>query len=237
MRRTNDPELVRAEYEDESRFAVRVAAWQNSTGPSVLGMVFDAVAEVEPARVLEVGPGRGETAERIRAELGADVVGLDQSERMVELTRARGVSAIVGDVQALPFEDGSYDCAVAAFMLYHVPDVDLGLSELARVLRIGGRLVAATNSEDNLSELWGLFGQRRKRAHAFCVENAAPQLARHFAHVERRDVNGTITFPDWDAANLYVANSVTRRDLAGTLPRFEGPLVCERRSSVFVATK
>ena len=235
MRRTNDPEIVRNEYADESRFAVRAAAWRKATGPSALGMTFDAVAEVAPRRVLEVGSGRGEMAERIGTELEAEVVAVDQSERMVELARSRGVDARLGDVQDLPFEDGGFDCAVAAFMLYHVPDVDRGLAELARVLRPGGRLVAATNSEDNLCELWGLFGPRRKRIHAFSVENAEPQLAKHFARVERRDANGTVTFDDWDAANLYVSNSVTRGDLAGKLPRFDGPLVCTRRMSVFVA--
>jgi hypothetical protein len=118
VRRTNDPELVRAEYADESRFAVRAAAWANATGPS---------------------------------------------------------------------------------------------------------------------PRWGLFRGSTHRTHAFSVENGAEQLARHFARVERRDANGTMTFPDWEAARTYVSASVTRRDLAGRLPRFESPLVCSRIVSVFVA--
>ena len=65
---------------------------------------------------------------------------------MVELTCSRGVEALVGDVQALPFDDGSFDAAVAAWMLYHVPDVDRPIAELAPVSRPGGRLVAVTNS-------------------------------------------------------------------------------------------
>src|SRR5262249_18051999 len=148
----NDPELVRREYEDESRFAVRAAAWQSSTGPDPRQLAFEAVAEVRPGRVLEVGCGRGELSERIARELGADVVAVDQSERMVELTRARGIEAIVSDVQELPFADAAFDCGLAAWMLYHVPDLDQGLSELTRVLRPGGRLVAVTNTERNLRE-------------------------------------------------------------------------------------
>ena len=65
MRRLNDADLVRQEYADESRFAVRAAAQQASTGPDPKQIAFDAVAEVAPRRVLEVGPGRGEVAERI----------------------------------------------------------------------------------------------------------------------------------------------------------------------------
>ena len=168
-------------------------------------------------------------------EIGAEVVAVDQSERMVELTRARGVDARVGDVQELPFEDETFDCAVAAWMLYHVPDLDRGLSELARVLRPGGRLVATTNCERNLPELWDMFGSDSWRQHGFNAEGGESMLRPHFRTVERRDALGTITFADWDAANDYVANSVTRRDLAGKLPRFDGPLVCTRLATVFVA--
>ena len=80
-------------------------------------------------------------------ELGVEIVALDQSARMVALAAARGVDARVGDVQELPFADESFDVAVAAWMLYHVPDLDRALAELARVLVRGGRLVAVTNRE------------------------------------------------------------------------------------------
>ena len=105
----NDPALVRAEYEDETRLAARQAAHRSAEGPNALEMVFAAVAEVKPARVLDAGCGQGELAERIAYELGSAVVGVDQSARMVELTRARGVDARIGDVQALALPDGSFD--------------------------------------------------------------------------------------------------------------------------------
>lgn len=237
IRATNDADLVRAEYADESSFAVRAAAWQNVAGARPREEAFRAVAEVAPKDVLEVGCGRGELGARIGGELGARVVALDLSERMVELAREAGVDARVGDVQELPFEDSSFDCAVAAWMLYHVPDVDRGLAELARVLRPDGRLVAVTNGERNLPELWEQFGERSRRIHAFSVENAEGQLRKHFTRVTRRDANGIVTFPDWEAADRYVSASVTRRDLAGKLPRFDGPLECSLIVSIFVAER
>jgi SAM-dependent methyltransferase len=235
VRRLNDPELVRAEYEDEARFAARAAVWSASTGEDPRRVAFEAVAESRPARVLEVGSGRGELAERIQRELDVELVAIDQSERMVELARSRGVDARLGDAQELPFAAGSFDCVVAAWMLYHVADLDRGLSEIVRVLRPGGRLVAVTNTEFHLPELWGRFGERATRIHEFNAENGEARLRKHFATVERHIVEGTVTFPDWRAARDYVAASVTRRELAAEFQPFEGELVCTRKIAIFIA--
>ena len=233
----NDPALVRREYEDESRFSVRQSVWNNATGPDARDIVVEALNEISPSRVLEVGPGKGELARRMARELGADVVAVDQSERMVELTRAGGVEALVGDVQALPFDDDSFDGAVAAWMLYHVQDVDRAIAELHRVLRPGGRLVAVTNSAWNLAELWSLVGETPKLDYGFGRENGEEVLRRKFARVEPHDIDGEVTFADHGAARAYVEASPVRAYKAGVLPHFEGPLVARRRVTVFVADK
>jgi SAM-dependent methyltransferase len=234
--RLNDPEVVRAEYAEESRLEERIAAWQGLTGPNPRELALEAVAESRPGQVLEVGCGQGWASEWIKEELGAEVVAVDQSERMVELTRRRGVDAHVGDVQELPFEDGSFDAALAAWVLYHVPDLDRGLAELARVLRPGGRLVAVTNAPESLHELWTLLGADRTPflIAGFHSDNGAEILRRHFQHVEERQAAGTVTFADPEAVQRYVDSLVT---VSGTVPPFEGELVCSRRSTIFVAEK
>ena len=234
--RLNDPEVVRAEYAEESRLEERIAAWEGLTGPNPRELALEAVAEARPRRVLEVGCGQGWAAEWIKDELRADVVAVDQSERMVELTPRRGVDAQVGDVQDLPFEDESFDAALAAWMLYHVPDLDRGLSELARVLRPGGRLVAVTNAPESLHELWTLLGADRTPflIAGFHSDNGAEILRRHFPHVEERQAAGTVTFADPEAVQRYVDSLVT---VSATVPPFEGELVCSRRSTIFVAEK
>lgn len=235
--RLDDPEVVRREYASEERFAVRSAVWAQAEGPDVRDVLLGALAEASPRRVLEVGCGFGELAERAGCELRAEVVALDLSARMVELARRRGVDARLGDIQRLPFADASFDCALAAFMLYHVPDLDRGLAELARVLRPDGRLVAATSSGRHLSELWDPVGGNEGHELSFTRENGEDRLRRHFVRVERRDVDSTLVFPDYVAARRYVEATVSRAHLAERLPRFEGPLRARRSVSVFVAER
>jgi 2-polyprenyl-3-methyl-5-hydroxy-6-metoxy-1,4-benzoquinol methylase len=138
----NDPDVVRREYANEAGLAARFALWARRDGPQPQDVAFEEVLAAAPRRVLDVGAGRGELAERIQ-QVGIEVVAVDQSERMVELTRARGVEALVGDVQALPFEDAAFDVVVANFMLYHVPDVVGGVRRDARHLthRVQGSLL------------------------------------------------------------------------------------------------
>ena len=233
MNSLNDPEAVRKAYADEKRYAARMAKQETATGPDPYDLVFAAVAEREPRDIVEVGCGRGELAARMSRELSAHVIALDQSARMVELTAARGVEAIIGDVVDLPFGDESFDCAVAAWMLYHASDLDQALAELRRVLRSAGRLVAATSSERNLAEVWELVGEIGAPGGGFTVESAGAALRRHFNQVEQRDVFGTVTFRDREAAYEYVANTRTA-ELAERLPGLDGPLVASRRLAIFV---
>jgi SAM-dependent methyltransferase len=230
----NDPTLVCAQYADETRLATRKRAHESGEGPDAREIVFAAVREARPSRVLEVGCGEGELAERLSRELEAEVVAVDQSERMVEIARARGIDARVGDVQSLVFDDESFDCAVAAWMLFHVEDLDGALSELARILRPGGRLVAATNGRDHLRELYELIGAAPVQSR-FNSANAERALLRHFRSVERVDARGWLAFPDRRAAQDYVDSLIS---VSGhVVPALDGPIRARRTPSIFVAEK
>jgi 2-polyprenyl-3-methyl-5-hydroxy-6-metoxy-1,4-benzoquinol methylase len=100
--RLDDPALVRAEYASEDRLVARKNAYRLAEGPDARQTAFEAIAEVSPRRVLEVGCDEGELAERIATELGCEVVAVDQSERMVALADERGVDARAGNVGKLP---------------------------------------------------------------------------------------------------------------------------------------
>ncbi len=236
--RLDDPAVVRREYASEAGLRARAAIYEGVAGPDARELVVDAIVSGAPRRVLEVGCGWGELAARLGREPCVEVVAVDLSPRMVELAGARGVDARVADVESLPFADGAFDCVTANWMLYHVPDLDRGLAEIARVLAPGGRLVAATNGLDHLGELWALVGRdRRDEPPRFFAETGEESLRWHFAHVERLDAESEIAFPNADAVRGYVASSVAHEQLAQRVPAFDGPLVATRRNCVFVAEK
>lgn len=230
----HDPAVVREEYADETRLAARKAAYAGAEGPDPREVLFEATAEGRPGRILEVGPGEGELAERLQRELGAEVVAVDQSVRMVELTRSRGVDARLGSVEQLEFDDESFDCVVAAWMLYHVHDLDRAFAEIVRVLRPGGRLVAVTNGRDHLKELYELVGRPRLRS-GFLAEDAEQILPRFFARVERREAHGWLVFPDVETAQSYVGSLVLLE--GARVPPVGGPIRVRRRPSIFVAER
>ena len=238
MTRLDDPALVRDEYSDESRLRRRAAAYTGATtAVDARVPLVAAVVDARPARVLEVGCGWGELAEWLARDTGAEVVAVDLSPRMVELAVERGVDARVADVQALPFADGTFDVAVAAWMLYHVPDLDRGIAELARVLAPGGRLVAATNSLSHLEELRELVGSGPSPI-MFSRETGEALLAPHFARVRREDVDGTLEFADRAAVDAYVRASISMSPFVGNLPAVVAePFVARRANAIFVADK
>ena len=198
-----------------------------------------AVAAAKPERVLEVGCGWGELAEWIGRDTGAEVVATDLSPHMVDLARERGVDARIADVQDLPFEDGEFDVAVAAWMLYHVPDLDRGVAELARVLRPGGRLVAVTNSRFHLLELRELVGSGPSTLKFSREDGEAILLAPVRARIAREDIDGASRVRGPRARSRSTCEHRSRcrrssRNLPAVVPE---PFFARRANSIFVAER
>jgi SAM-dependent methyltransferase len=193
------------------------------------------LSEVHPRRVLEVGSGKGNLALRVAEEIGCELIGLDSSAAMVSASSALGILTIKGDIRDLPFPDASFDAVVAAWMLYHVSPLEQGLSELARVLRPGGRLVAITNGKAHLEELWTAVGADREEP-PFSVENGANHLGKFFSSIEQHETDTHALFPDRETAASYL-RSVDRSKLANLLPHSGWPLRVQGVTAVFVAQK
>ena len=104
------------------------------------------LAEVEPGeRALDVATGTGDLAIALKRRVGpgGEVVGLDFSERMLEIARAKApeVRFEAGNALELPYPDACFDAVTVGFGARNFDDLGGGLRELARVTRPGGRVV------------------------------------------------------------------------------------------------
>lgn len=234
MTRISDAAFVAEQYATESRLDTRRSVWRDSAdGRNPADVAAAAIGRETPGRVLEVGCGGGQFAARLAGENpAAQVVATDRSERFVELTAARGVTAEVADVQDLPFEDGSFDVVAAMWMLYHVPDLERAFAEVRRVLRPGGLFVAVTNGDEHVADLRREAGGGPVVT-AFSSENGESTLLRHFARVEREDIATWAVFADHAAAAAYLAT--TDQALADALPHFDGERTYAGATTVFLA--
>lgn len=166
-------------------------------------------------RVVDVGCGNGVYLQRLAGRV-PHVIGIDLSAGMladVLVGRDGGARPrlAVGDAPALPLVDGCADVALAMHMLYHVPDIPAAVRELRRVLRRDGILLASTNGEPHLRELFDLLataivsasdGARpqldslRRSFFRFAAENGAAFLKAEFAHVEWRPAAAELVVPE-----------------------------------------
>jgi demethylmenaquinone methyltransferase/2-methoxy-6-polyprenyl-1,4-benzoquinol methylase len=96
-------------------------------------------------RALDVATGTGDLAMELAGRVGptGEVVGLDFSEQMLEIARrkAPAMHFEAGNALALPYADGEFAAATVGFGARNFDDLAKGLSEMARVVRPGGRVV------------------------------------------------------------------------------------------------
>jgi ubiquinone/menaquinone biosynthesis C-methylase UbiE len=91
--------------------------------------------------VLEVGCGTGLVLSRL-AKIARSAKGIDLSPGMLARAKARGLDVTRAPATALPFADRSFDVTCSFKVLAHVPEIERALSEMARVTRPGGIMLA-----------------------------------------------------------------------------------------------
>lgn len=134
-------------------YSAVAAAWDRqrenieATSAEVTRVLLADLGELAGARVLELGAGTGELAARLADEVGpsGSIVATDVAESMVDLIRRRlsGVAqAEVAQVDAsrIPYPDASFDAVLFRMGLMLMPEPEVTLNEIRRVLRPGGRL-------------------------------------------------------------------------------------------------
>jgi ubiquinone/menaquinone biosynthesis C-methylase UbiE len=228
-------ELVAELYRDPQRQGRRVEALLEAKvrGTNVSVAITAIAREVAPPRprLLEVGCGRGGTLSRLVAELQPRrAVALDSSGAMLEAARRRAgpsVETVLGDFHRLPFQDGGFDLAVAAFCLYHSDEPEAVCAELARCISEKGAAILATKSADSYRELDDLIATSGldptaarapslyERFHSENLEEVAREV---FTSVKVRHETHRFVFATPESTAIY----------ASTVPKYRGCRDIER---------
>lgn len=119
-------------------------------------IIAKAIKVERGLRICDVGCGPGILASKL-SQKGAEVVGVDGSQRMLELLRQRHsakIEAIRADARQMPFACQRFDRAILSFVLHHLADRKECLAECERILSEDGKLVIADRIPINLFALF-----------------------------------------------------------------------------------
>lgn len=105
--------------------------------------------DIQPGRILDVATGTADLAIAALRLNPVEIIGVDIAEEMlkrgrmkIEKRRAQSkITLQTGEAEHLEFETGSFDAAIVAFGVRNFENLELGLSEMHRVLRAGGKIV------------------------------------------------------------------------------------------------
>lgn len=189
---------IEKQYQTARNLSTRISIHKKySTNPQPFGDWIMSHYEIKPGfRILELGCGTGEMWKEKLSLLdgGSRLTLTDFSPGMLDTAKKNtlGLSCVdyqVVDIQKIPYEDAAFDMVIANMMLYHVPNLDRGLSEARRVLKPGGNFYCATYGEHGIMEFinetlreYSISGRIGK---AFTLQNGGEALGKHFAQVER----------------------------------------------------
>lgn len=165
--------------------------------------------------VLELGCGTGDMWKKNIDFINkcSQLIMTDLSKGMLEAAKANvgehsNVSYQVVDIQSIPFIDNKFDVVIANMMLYHVPDLNKGLSEVRRVLKHGGKFYCATYGEhgiiEYLSNLLSDYGVEDNINKNFTLQNGQDLLEKKFENVQRLEYFDALEVTNIDDIVEYI---------------------------------
>ena len=154
-----------ARIEDEARkvFGARAAFYTTSDShrdPAVLARLVELAQPRPDWLALDIATGTGHTAfalaDRVRSVVGTDFTRemLHEAMQLQQARRIGNVRFVLADVHALPFAAGAFDLLASRRAPHHFSNMEKALTEMRRVLRVGGRVVIDDRSvpEDDFAD-------------------------------------------------------------------------------------
>lgn len=162
-----DPATLKQQYADRTNLTARadIYAFQHPRVDFPAWVLAHLPDAARAGPLLDVGCGPGWSVARA-ATSGAPTIGLDLSAGMVAQASASFPDVggwLVGDAMALPVRSDSCSAAMALHMLYHVPDPAQAVTELSRVVRAGGTVLAVVNGADHMDTYRSLTAEAAGR--------------------------------------------------------------------------
>lgn len=238
---------IRAQYAKPGNLQVRTALHQRygtATQP-FFPWVRAGLPLRQGERVLEVGAGTGALWRETELPADVDLVLSDTSSGMrAELAEFASARVLGASAERIPCADSSFSGALAHHCVYHLPEPEVGVRELARVVRPGGWVSLLTNAADNLAPLFALADRAGLAPPAAVTHNGFPgEVAealgrRHLVDVVVRTYDDPLVVPDARPLVDYVLSAHTEepspeqlaaleREVAAALA--DGPLVLPKR--------
>lgn len=221
MNLRNDPQYLKNfQYRTTKNLEARIRLHElySTNQEDWVSFVQDQIKESGSSSILEVGCGSGNLWKKntdMQLHLNRLVLS-DFSFGMLKGFYINNQNSIIenfsaNDVQCLPFPHETFDLVIANHMLYHVPDIDLALGEITRVLTPNGVLFSATNGKSHMQELDLLMNkfvpesqEIYKFSTKFSLENARSFLNKQFKETKLIPYSGMLVIPEVEPIMDYI---------------------------------
>jgi HAD superfamily hydrolase (TIGR01509 family) len=195
-----DKPYVQEQYKTSNNLDIRIQLHElYSTNPKDWHhWVFEQMDFQPHDRILELGCGNGTLWKKNTIGPSWTIILTDLSEGMLESAKSNLANHVniqyeIQDIQALSFENESFDKVVANHMLYHVPDRERAFQEIKRILKPEGVLYAATNGEKHMQEMYEWVEEfdatipfrNKTRLFEFRLDGGHEQLEPHFTSIDK----------------------------------------------------
>ncbi len=220
-------EFLKKQYENKDNLGTRISIHDKySTNKQGFGNWIISNYEIENgATVLELGCGTGSMWKNHMDLISKceEIILTDFSKGMLESAKSNlennnRITFKTVDIQDISYEDDTFDIVIANMMLYHVPDIHKGLSEVRRVLKPHGKFYCATFGENGIityvADLLKEFNVSSEMNKVFTLQNGKDMLKKYFNNVKRLEYEDSLKVTVIDDFIDYVYSLSSMTDIA-----------------------